>query len=97
MDEYVKKKTVLEQLEDIEYREPSYHHAGEMIKAVRDMPAADVCVARRGTWKTAYLDHEAFGERPKVFYCSRCNEVSTFRTHFCPNCGADMRKERDNG
>jgi hypothetical protein len=25
--------------------------------------------------------------------CSICHKVSEFQTHFCPNCGADMRQE----
>lgn len=52
----------------------------------------------RGRWKTAMLNHEAFGERPHVSYCSVCNQIVTFRTFFCPNCGADMRGDNnDNG
>lgn len=49
----------------------------------------------RGKWKIAMLDHEAFGERPRVYYCSVCNQIVTFRTFFCPNCGADMRGDDD--
>ena len=62
--------------------------AREMIE---EAPAEDVRPVVRGEWKTAWLDHEAFGERPKVLYCSACNQVATIRTPFCPNCGADMR------
>lgn len=42
----------------------------------------------RGKWKTAMLAHEAFGERPRVYYCSACNQITTFRTFYCPNCGS---------
>jgi len=27
--------------------------------------------------------------------CSICHKVSEFQTHFCPNCGAEMREEND--
>lgn len=47
---------------------------------------------KKGKWKTAYLDHEAMGERPKVLYCSECNQCIAYPTHYCPNCGADMRE-----
>ena len=49
---------------------------------------------KMGKWKKAYLDHEALGERPKIFYCSVCNQCNTYLTNFCPNCGADMRGEK---
>ena len=60
---------------------------------IDSLPPADVRPVVRGEWKTAWLDHEAFGERPRVLYCSACNQVTAIRTPFCPNCGADMRKE----
>ena len=28
---------------------------------------------------------------PMNWKCSRCGEVVSFRTKYCPNCGADMR------
>lgn len=48
---------------------------------------------KRGKWKTAYLDHEAMGERPHIYYCSVCCNCIAHPTSFCPNCGADMREE----
>lgn len=51
--------------------------------------------SKRGKWKTAYLDHESMGVRPKVLYCSECNQCIAYPTNFCPNCGADMRGEQD--
>ena len=50
--------------------------------------------AVEGKWETAYLDHEAMGERPSVIYCSRCNHCFAYKTNFCPHCGADMRGEK---
>ena len=48
---------------------------------------------KKGKWKTAYLDHESMGNRPKILYCSKCNQCIAYPTNFCPNCGADMRGE----
>lgn len=50
---------------------------------------------KKGKWKTAYLDHEAFGIRPQAWYCSECQQITSFRTFYCPNCGADMRGVTD--
>lgn len=47
----------------------------------------------RGEWKTAMLDHEAFGVRPTFLYCSCCNRCVEYPTRFCPNCGARMDRE----
>ena len=57
------------------------------------IPTADVVERRHGRWMKAYLDHDAFGVRPTVVYCSECNLVGHWETNYCPNCGADMRSE----
>ena len=49
----------------------------------------------RGRWKRTYLDHEAMGERPSIFYCSACNQCIAYPTNYCPSCGTDMRGEQD--
>ena len=49
----------------------------------------------RGEWITTYLDHVVMGERPKILYCSVCNQCIAYPTNYCPNCGADMRGEQD--
>ena len=46
-------------------------------------------------WKKAYLDHEAMGERPSIFYCSVCNQCIAYPVNYCPSCGADMRGEQN--
>ena len=59
--------------------------------AIRDVKHAPTIEERKtGKWKTAYLDHEAMGIRPKVLYCSECNQCIAYPTNFCPNCGAKM-------
>lgn len=55
-------------------------------------PAADVRENIKGEWITTYLDHVAMGERPKILYCSICNQCIAYPTNYCPNCGAKMRK-----
>ena len=50
---------------------------------------------KHGKWKTAYLDHEAMGERPRIYYCSVCCRCIAYPTNFCPNCGAKMERNED--
>lgn len=73
----------------------NWYTATEIIDDIDSEPTADVVEVKHGEWKVAMLDHESMGCRPKVHYCSVCNHITTFRTFFCPNCGADMRKEGD--
>ena len=55
------------------------------------LPAADVREVKRGKWKRgAYTDTAP--KDMEFYYCSECgHRLQTFRTNFCPNCGADMR------
>ena len=50
---------------------------------------------KRGKWKKTYLDHEAIGERPCIFYCSVCNQCIAYPVNYCPSCGAYMRGEEE--
>lgn len=47
------------------------------------LPAADVRHVMRGEWMKV----------DKIHYCSVCGKCFPYKTDFCPNCGADMRKE----
>lgn len=66
----------------------------KVIEYLKSMPPVTP-KRKKGKWKKAYLDHEAFGERPKIFYCSVCNQCIICPTNFCPSCGADMRGDAD--
>ena len=60
---------------------------------------------KKGEWVGAqsYCKHleEKTGERyaptgiGNLIYCNRCWQASNRRSDFCPDCGADMRKEGD--
>lgn len=87
MDECIKREDVIEKLTGV------FQLQAETAKAIVDsIPSTDVVERKMGKWKTAYLDHEAFGVRPHIFYCSKCQQITSFRTFFCPNCGAKMEE-----
>ena len=50
---------------------------------------------KTGRWKKTYLDHEAMGERPSIFYCSECNQCIAYPVNFCPSCGSDNRPKEE--
>jgi hypothetical protein len=56
------------------------------------IPAADVVPVVRGKWTR--IDYEPHGHDYK---CSACGWKNDMPTHFCPNCGADMRNSAEEG
>ena len=71
---------------------PYYNKTIEYLEGIKSGKYKEL---KSGEWKTVYLDHESFGIRPKGIYCSECQQIATYKPNFCPNCGADMRKEGD--
>lgn len=66
-------------------------------------PAADVRPVVRGKWLPDYdyTEYDWDGSTPLPeprkfqdgWQCSLCGEYTPSETNYCPNCGADMRKE----
>ena len=46
---------------------------------------------KMGKWKT--YGHDFFGDNE--YRCTACGETANIKTDFCPNCGADMRGEKN--
>ena len=60
----------------------------DVLKAMRDFPAADVRENEHGEWTKIHW---------KAFRCSECKGISEYYTNFCPNCGASMWKGEKDG
>ena len=68
---------------------------------IADMPTIDAAPVRRGEWVAVGDDDQDVG----IFFCSLCKDERWFGEEvytsaeaarlcpYCPNCGADMRKE----
>jgi len=94
MAEYFKKADVFEAYSDwLSTYDIGFDCAHNLWVKLDEIPVETVVERKKGKWETAYLDHEAFGVRPTAWYCSECHQITSFRTFFCPNCGADMRGE----
>ena len=48
---------------------------------------------KKGKWEMVWNTF-FHTELPK---CTVCKNFEVYKTNFCPNCGADMREEKDNG
>lgn len=60
------------------------------VESIKRVHAADVRPVVRGEWSR--IDYEPHGHDYK---CSACGWKNDMPTHFCPNCGADMREENN--
>ena len=77
-------------VENITWEEPSYSDPLNVLTEVREKVRALPSVENKGEW---ILD-----ESDNSVECNKClcqiypNDISYGEPHFCPNCGADMRK-----
>ena len=58
---------------------------------IDQIPTADVRENRHGAWK--YYGEDFYGDYE--YKCTACENTANYETDFCPNCGADMRGEKD--
>lgn len=68
-------------------------HANDEV-CVHFKPTADVAEVRHGYWiRESFIDKhgEKMFTSPK---CSLCDNIETFRSKYCPECGAKMDGER---
>ena len=76
-------------------------------EVIAGVPAADVEPVRHGRWEgyshSRYCGIDADGEPVYrdgvVYYCSnpKCRRKTVIKENYCPNCGAKMDLEDDNG
>ena len=66
---------------------------------IEQIPAADVQSIKRGEWTNAIITGDDLYNTHGMLYqirgyvCNCCHKFSLARFNFCPNCGANMRKE----
>ena len=79
--------------------------AGDIIKALESIPAADVREVKLGKWipDYDYTEYDYDGSTPLSepqkfqdgWQCGLCGQYMPSETNFCPNCGADMRGDNN--
>ena len=75
-------------LRDPYFQEDRYPESHLLRMAIMNQPAANVATVVRGRWD---LLDDASSKIVK-WNCDKCNRISTSKTDYCPNCGADMRE-----
>lgn len=84
MSKYIEVDAVMRELEREVELADDWKTAHEIANVVKYFPTADVRPNVHGEWAKICW---------KAFRCSECKNISEYYTDFCPNCGADMRKE----
>lgn len=100
--DYIKLSDVLDSIDDWVHIDRYYHPEDyedqtlapgipveEMKLRVKQCAAADVRPVVRGEWILKH--HKMLG--PATPCCSECGKFEPMVRNYCPNCGADMRKE----
>lgn len=73
--------------------EQVYTNGTELVPIFRIKQWEDAHQPRKGKWEMVWNTF-FHTELPK---CTVCKNFEVYKTNFCPNCGADMRKEKDDG
>ena len=87
MEDYISREAALTALQDSDL----FNTTERQLRAIRELPAADVAPVVHGQWIDAYPDIEP---NPMFMYgiCSECGfeqGISKY-LNYCPNCGAKM-------
>ena len=103
MTEYIEREAISEEIRKFYYKNPPNFSYGEGFdrgldraqRAILDAPAADVVEVVHGQWEWDTED---------IYRCSNCTEKSHVKEvmghpewDYCPNCGAKMDGDDDNG
>ena len=88
-------------VEDITWEEPSYSDPLNVLTEVREKVRALPSVENKGEWENSdSVLIVQMGEntmRLPAKECSICHKphIKGYGANFCPNCGADMRGDKD--
>lgn len=96
MDKYIKRRTIIEKLNEIggcdatdDWGKGWDKAIDTAVKAVEKLPAEDFALVKHGHGRWIKIGNYAFK-------CTSCGKTYweskgyAARTYFCPNCGADM-------
>lgn len=74
---------IVEELENMCINAPE--HILDKLSKLKNLPVADVRENVHSEWIWQ-------GEYEPTCYCRKCGVRQVYESHFCPNCGADMRE-----
>ena len=103
MSDYIKREDAINAIERTWINGTSLCSADKAEEIIKSLPSADVVERKRGEW---IWDKDGMDWNIGAWRCSECgsrnanigcngneNPMLWSGSRFCPNCGADMRKE----
>lgn len=90
MDDYIKRNDLF--VLAIDYSGHGEWEEAVPVRAIRNIPPADVAPIKHGEWVALTENAE-----PTAVKCSVCGEISCCKGRYCPDCGAKMDKEETDG
>lgn len=88
-DEYIKRNDLFVLSRD--YSRQGGWEEAVPVRAIRNIPPADVAEVKRGEW-CEFMDdpinQRNYGGQTGYYECSSCKFVEDYRPNFCPNCGS---------
>lgn len=95
MAEYIEREALLEDIQAaVDNGGMGGIVAGALKRYVKRVPAADVAPVRQELWVLIGADKRGRGG---IWKCTACNKSYPHKCDFCPNCGAEMDLEVDDG
>ena len=82
-----------EAVEEITFQEPSYTDPYNILTEVREKVRALPTVTSerpKGTWIQTKDECDGVNFYDFSFECSKCGKEQSFKSNYCPNCGAEM-------
>lgn len=94
MTDYIKREDAIEAFDPLQRQD---WYTPWIVETLKDLPSADVAPVRHGRWKKDYLCSTSGGTY-SVIRCSECDfQFPMTVTNYCPNCGAKMDEEENDG
>ncbi len=67
----------------------------EFAEMLDEAPTIDAVPVKHGKWMEIIEVNELGDAYQSGVYCSECGHTDCYESNFCPDCGADMRMEKE--
>ena len=99
MNEDTKRYVSIEQIarHKLQVTYPNDYHNGwnDAIDEILESQPADVQPVKHGRWQESRFGNGITVPFSKYYICDQCSHTAQKKSHYCPNCGAEMNRKRN--